>query len=61
MALKFRTVDGSVCAPIGFKAATVYSGIRKAERDDLTLIVSDVPAVAAGVFTTNQVHARSAP
>jgi glutamate N-acetyltransferase/amino-acid N-acetyltransferase len=35
----------------------VYAGIRKDRRDDLALIVSEVPASAAAVFTANRVQA----
>lgn len=41
----------------GFSAAAVKAGIRYKDRVDLGLIYSDVPAVAAGVFTTNKVKA----
>ena len=62
----FRRIPGSVCAPRGFKAAAVFCDIKrlgtgkgseKGRKDDLALIVSDVPAVVAGLFTTNQVCA----
>jgi len=43
--------------PLGFKYAAAYAGIRKQEKDDLSLIVSGVPAAAAAVFTTNKVQA----
>ena len=43
--------------PLGFRFASTYAGIRKDKRDDLGLIVSDVPASAAGLFTTNLVQA----
>ncbi len=43
--------------PLGYRFASVYAGIRKEERDDLGLIVSGMPAAAAGVFTTNRVQA----
>ena len=43
--------------PLGYKYATAYGGIRKQEKDDLSLIVSGVPAAAAAVFTTNKVQA----
>jgi glutamate N-acetyltransferase/amino-acid N-acetyltransferase len=43
--------------PLGFKYSTVYAGIRKQEKDDLSLIVSGVPAAAAAVFTMNKVQA----
>ncbi len=41
----------------GFRAAAVQAGIRGKERLDLGLLVSDVEALAAGVFTTNLVKA----
>jgi len=41
----------------GFKAAAVNSGIRGKDRLDLALIVSDKPAVVAGVFTHSLVKA----
>jgi glutamate N-acetyltransferase/amino-acid N-acetyltransferase len=44
--------------PQGFRAAGVYTGVkRKADKLDLTLVVSDRPSVAAGVFTQNLVFA----
>jgi glutamate N-acetyltransferase/amino-acid N-acetyltransferase len=43
--------------PAGFRAAGVHCGIKKdAAGLDLALFVSDRPAAAAGVFTTNLVH-----
>src|SRR6202011_1830362 len=62
----FKTISGSVCAPRGFKAAAVFCDIKrlgtgkgseKGQKRDLALIVSDVPAAVAGMFTTNQVCA----
>ena len=51
-----KYIDGGVCAAKGFKAAGVRCGIRKNQtKKDLALIVSDVPASAAGVYTTNLV------
>ena len=42
--------------PKGFRAAGVYSGVkRNSSKLDLSLIVSDQPAVAAGVYTQNVV------
>jgi glutamate N-acetyltransferase/amino-acid N-acetyltransferase len=43
--------------PSGYRFAACYAGIRKKQADDLTLIVSDQPAAAAAVFTTNVVRA----
>src|SRR5947208_16891192 len=62
----FRQIPGSICAPHGFKCAAVCCDIKKlgtgkgsekGQKRDLALIVSDIPAVVAGVFTTNQVCA----
>lgn len=41
----------------GFRAAGIAAGIKKNGKRDLGLIVSDVPATAAGVFTQNRVKA----
>jgi glutamate N-acetyltransferase/amino-acid N-acetyltransferase len=41
----------------GFKAGGVAAGIRYQGRPDLALIISEVSATAAGVFTTNKVQA----
>jgi glutamate N-acetyltransferase / amino-acid N-acetyltransferase len=44
--------------PKGFKAAGVYTGVkRNPQKLDLSLIVSESPCVAAGVFTQNLVFA----
>lgn len=53
-AIAFTTVEGSVSAPAGFRAAGVACGIKKSQGLDLALIVSDVPASSAAVFTTNK-------
>lgn len=56
---KFKFVENSLCAAEGFKVGTVYAGIRKTERDDLMLLVSEKVASVAGVLTTNNVKAWS--
>ena len=43
--------------PLGYGYAAGYAGIRKVQKDDVGLIVSDQPASAAAVFTTNMVQA----
>jgi glutamate N-acetyltransferase/amino-acid N-acetyltransferase len=62
----FKQIPGSICAPRGFKCASVFcdikklgtgKGSQKGRKDDLSLIVSDAPAAVAGTFTTNQVCA----
>lgn len=45
-----------ITAPKGFKAAGIHCGIKRFKKD-LALIVSEVPAIAAGVFTLNKVQA----
>src|SRR5262245_27282138 len=59
-------IAGAVVAPNGFKASGVFCDIKrlgtgkgseKGEKRDLALIVSEVPAIVAGMFTTNQVCA----
>src|SRR5919197_2674240 len=43
--------------PLGYRYAATYAGIRQVEKDDVALIVSGLPAAAAGVFTRNRVQA----
>ncbi|HEY2432707.1 MAG TPA: bifunctional glutamate N-acetyltransferase/amino-acid acetyltransferase ArgJ [Vicinamibacterales bacterium] len=50
-------IAGSVSAPAGFRAAGIACGIKKNGNPDLALIVSDRPAAAAAVFTTNKAQA----
>src|SRR6478736_2682853 len=51
-----RDIANAVCAPEGFRAAGVPAGIKSAG-PDVALIVSDFPAHAAAVFTTNRFQA----
>ncbi|MBQ8304110.1 MAG: bifunctional ornithine acetyltransferase/N-acetylglutamate synthase [Clostridia bacterium] len=49
-------IKGGVCAAKGFMANGIHCGIRKNQsKKDLALIVSDTPATAAAVYTTNLV------
>ena len=54
-----KHTNGGVCAAKGFKASGVYCGIKKSNspthKNDLGMIVSDVPCAAAAVYTTNKV------
>ncbi|HKE22407.1 MAG TPA: bifunctional glutamate N-acetyltransferase/amino-acid acetyltransferase ArgJ [Bryobacteraceae bacterium] len=43
--------------PLGYTYSATYAGIRAAEKNDLALIVSALPASAAAVFTQNRVQA----
>src|SRR5205809_1244610 len=62
----FKVIPGSIVAPRGFLASGVFCDIKrlgtgrgsdKGMKRDLALIVSEVPATVAGMFTTNQVCA----
>jgi glutamate N-acetyltransferase/amino-acid N-acetyltransferase len=62
----FHSIAGSVTAPAGFLAASVFCDIKrlgtgkgsnKGQKRDLALLVSQAPATVAGTFTTNQVCA----
>ena len=51
-----KLITGGVCAAKGFKANGIHCGIRKNRtKRDIALILSDVPASAAAVYTTNLV------
>jgi len=62
----FKEISGSIVAPQGFLAGGVFCDIKrlgtgkgsnKGQKRDLALMVSEVPATVAGMFTTNQVCA----
>lgn len=66
MNVKLKPVSGSILAPQGYRAAGVFCDIKrlgtgkgsdKGRKRDLGLLVSDVPAAVAGMFTTNQICA----
>ena len=51
--------DGTVTTPAGFKAGASKAGIKTEGRLDLAILYSEVPAVAAGVFTTARIKAAA--
>ncbi len=54
--MEIKEIQGGVCAPKGFKANGIHCGIRKNKaKRDFALIVSEVRAAAAGVYTSNLV------
>jgi glutamate N-acetyltransferase/amino-acid N-acetyltransferase len=62
----FKEIAGSIVTPQGFRAAGVFCDIKrlgtgkgsnKGQKRDLALIVSELTATVAGMFTTNQVCA----
>ena len=50
-------IAGGITAPSGFSAGVAECGIKYNGRPDITVIVSDIPASCAGVFTTNRIKA----
>lgn len=61
-----KEISGSIVAPKGFLASGVFCDIKrigtgkgssKGRKRDLALLLSEVPATVAGMFTTNQVCA----
>ena len=63
MKTKLTAIPGSIVAARGFRASGVFCDIKrlgtgkgsaKGKKRDLALIVSEVPATVAGMFTTNQ-------
>ncbi|MGB3636664.1 MAG: bifunctional ornithine acetyltransferase/N-acetylglutamate synthase [Rivularia sp. (in: cyanobacteria)] len=54
---EWREITGGVTAPRGYKAAGIAAGLKPSGAPDLALIVSDVEAIAGGVFTMSQVTA----
>lgn len=50
---KFQVIAGDITTPKGFQACGIHIGIKKKNKD-LALIVSDVIAEGAALFTTNK-------
>ncbi len=57
MVANISAIPGGVATARGFRAAGVSAGIKASGNFDLMLLVSDTPAQAAAVFTTNKVLA----
>lgn len=54
----WNKIDGGISAPLGFIACGVQAEIKYKDKYDLAMIVSEVPASAAGMFTRNVVKAH---
>ncbi len=52
-----KKIEGRITAPQGFVASGVKAGIKKSGKEDVALIVSQVPAASAAVFTQNRMAA----
>lgn len=50
-------LENTIKPPKGFKATGIHCGLKPNGAKDFALIVSDRPATAAGMFTTNRVFA----
>jgi glutamate N-acetyltransferase/amino-acid N-acetyltransferase len=46
--------NNGITYPEGFVASGLHSGIKESKKNDISLIFSNAPCVAAGTFTTNQ-------
>jgi glutamate N-acetyltransferase/amino-acid N-acetyltransferase len=57
--MQMKLIDGSIVSPLGYRAQGVACGIKKNGGRDLALVVSDVPAACAAVFTRNLVKGHS--
>ena len=57
MSKKTTAIETQITLPLGYLATGIHAGIKRAPKKDLALLHSQVPATAAGVFTTNQVKA----
>ncbi|MCI5727650.1 MAG: bifunctional glutamate N-acetyltransferase/amino-acid acetyltransferase ArgJ [Clostridium sp.] len=54
--MDFKIIKGGVTTPKGFLASGLHCGLKRVKKD-LALIYSEVPAIAAGVFTKNVIKA----
>ena len=52
-----KVINGGVTKPKGFLANGLFAGIKRSGKRDLSLIYSQNPSVAVGVFTKNSVKA----
>ncbi|HCV31075.1 MAG TPA: arginine biosynthesis bifunctional protein ArgJ, partial [Microcoleaceae bacterium UBA9251] len=53
----WQVISGGVTAPKGYRASGITAGLKPSGLPDLTLILSEVDAIAAGVFTTSTARA----
>ena len=53
----WKEIGGGVTAPRGHRASGITAGLKPSGLPDLSLILSEVDAIAAGVFTTSTVRA----
>jgi len=54
---EYKTVPGGICAPRGFKAAGVKTGIKSLKKEDVAIICSEQVCSVAGMYTLNKMCA----
>lgn len=54
---KYTNIPGGICAPLGFTAAGVKTGIKSQVKEDVAVICSERTAAAAGMYTLNKMCA----
>jgi len=54
-----KTTAPAITSPKGYRAAGIHCGLKKTSAPDLAMILSDVPADVAGVYTQNLVKGHS--
>ncbi len=55
--MSMTAIKGGICAAEGFMAAAAAAEIKAKGRDDMAMIFSPTPCIAAGTFTSNVVKA----
>lgn len=56
--MEFQNIEGGgTTSPQGFSAGAAQASLKKPGRYDLAVLISDIPAKAAAVFTTNKFQA----
>jgi len=58
MNIKLDTIpNGSITSPKGYRVGATSAGIKTGNRLDLSILYSETPCVAAGLFTSNAIKA----
>ncbi len=57
MTMKSTNANQAITAPTGFRVGSVHCGLKTTREPDVGILMCDVPATAAGAFTTNKVFA----
>ena len=52
-----KAIEGSITAPKGYIGAGIKAGLKKSGKEDVALLVSEVPAAVGAVFTQNKMAA----